>query len=462
MTVSRVLVANRGEIAVRIIRACRALDIDTVLAVSEADRESLPARLAGRTVCIGPASAAGSYLNFRAIVAAAEGTGCDAVHPGYGFLAESPELAEACAEQGITFVGPKPDQIRRMGNKLQARALARQFGVPTLPGSEKVHSAVEAAEAAKRIGYPVLLKAAAGGGGRGMKIVAHPRDMGEMFASASAEARVAFKDDTLYLERFIANARHVEVQVLGDRFGNVIHLGERDCSLQRRHQKLIEEAPAPAITEQLRQQIRQAGVEVARDIGYENAGTVEFILDQDAGAFFFLEMNTRIQVEHPVTETITGIDLVQEQFRVARGESLRFAQHDVSFRGHAIECRINAELPREGFRPDPGTITEWCPPEGPNIRLDTHCHAGYTVPIFYDSMIAKLIVYGFDRAEAIDRMRRALEQFTIAGIGTTLPFLHFVMRDPEFAAGKVNTALVEELIARMPGVAAAGVRLAEA
>jgi acetyl-CoA carboxylase biotin carboxylase subunit len=286
--------------------------------------------------------------------------------------------------------------------------------------------------------------------------------MGQMFASASAESRAAFKDDTLYLERFIANARHVEVQVLGDRFGHVIHLGERDCSLQRRHQKLIEEAPAPAITEQLRKRIREAGVTVARNIGYENAGTVEFILDQDAGAFYFLEMNTRIQVEHPVTETITGVDLVQEQFRVARGESLRFAQSDVSFRGHAIECRINAELPHDGFRPDPGRITEWSPPEGPNIRLDTHCHAGYTVPLFYDSMIAKLIVYGLDRAEAVDRMRRALEQFTIGGIGTTLPFLHFVMRDPDFAAGKVNTRLVEELIARMPRAAEANAHVAEA
>jgi acetyl-CoA carboxylase biotin carboxylase subunit len=449
LTVSRVLIANRGEIAVRIIRACQGLGIETVLAVSEADRDSLPARIAGRTVCIGAASATDSYLNIKAIVAAALGTGSDAVHPGYGFLAESSELAEACAAQGITFVGPRPEQIREMGNKLQARALARQYGLPILPGSEKVHSYEEAAKVAQRIGLPVMMKAAAGGGGRGMKIVTDYKDMQQMFGSASAEARAAFGDDTLYLERYIPNARHIEVQVLGDRFGNVIHLGERDCSLQRRHQKLVEESPAPAITDTLREEIRQAGVTLARDIRYENAGTVEFIVDQDTETFYFLEMNTRIQVEHPVSEMITGIDLVQEQFRVARGESLRFSQSDVTFRGHAIECRINAELPAEGFRPSPGRLVEWRPPEGPNIRLDTHCYAGYTVPLYYDSMLAKLIVYGCDRTEALERMRRALEQFSVSGIGTTLTFLHFVMGHPDFAAGKVNTTLVERLIEQM-------------
>ena len=449
MTVSRVLIANRGEIAVRIIRACQGLGIETVLAVSEADRDSLPARIAGRTVCIGAASTTDSYLNIKAIVAAALGTGSDAVHPGYGFLAESPELAEACAAQGVTFVGPRPEQIREMGNKLQARALARQYGLPILPGSEKVHSYEEAAKVAQRIGLPVMMKAAAGGGGRGMKIVTDYKDMQQMFGSASAEARAAFGDDTLYLERYIPNARHIEVQVLGDRFGNVIHLGERDCSLQRRHQKLVEESPAPAITEALREEIRQAGVTLARNIRYENAGTVEFIVDQDTETFYFLEMNTRIQVEHPVSEMITGIDLVQEQFRVARGESLRFSQSDVTFRGHAIECRINAELPAEGFRPSPGRLVEWRPPEGPNIRLDTHCYAGYTVPLYYDSMLAKLIVYGSDRTEALERMRRALEQFSVSGIGTTLTFLHFVMGHPDFVAGKVNTNLVEQLIEQM-------------
>ena len=449
MTLSRVLIANRGEIAVRIIRACQGLGIETVLAVSEADRDSLPARIAGRTVCIGAASTTDSYLNIKAIVAAALGTGSDAVHPGYGFLAESSELAQACADQGITFVGPRPEQIREMGNKLQARALARQYGLPILPGSEKVHSYEEAAKVAQRIGLPVMMKAAAGGGGRGMKIVTDYKDMQQMFGSASAEARAAFGDDTLYLERYIPNARHIEVQVLGDRFGNVIHLGERDCSLQRRHQKLVEESPAPAVTEALREAIRHAGVTLARNIRYENAGTVEFIVDQDTETFYFLEMNTRIQVEHPVSEMITGIDLVQEQFRVARGESLRFSQSDVTFRGHAIECRINAELPAEGFRPSPGRLVEWRPPEGPNIRLDTHCYAGYTVPLYYDSMLAKLIVYGCDRTEALERMRRALEQFSVTGIGTTLTFLHFVMGHPDFAAGKVNTNLVERLIEQM-------------
>ncbi len=450
MALSRVLVANRGEIAVRVIRACRSLGIETVLAASEADRESLAARLAGRTECIGPPPAAQSYLNINALVAAAQGTGCDALHPGYGFLAESPALAEACAEHGMAFIGPRAEQIRQMGNKLEARALALRNGIPTLPGSLKVASAEEAAAAARQIGFPVMLKAAAGGGGRGMKIVREPGELGPLFASASAEARAAFKDDTLYLERFIPNARHIEVQVLGDRFGHVVHLGERDCSLQRRHQKLIEESPAPAISEVLREEIRRAGVALASKISYENAGTVEFIVDQDAGSFFFLEMNTRIQVEHPVSEFVSGIDLVQEQLRVARGDALRFSQSDVLLRGHAIECRINAELPHEGFRPDPGPIAEWTPPEGPNIRVDSHCYPGYRVPIFYDSLLAKLIVYGFDRAEAIARMRHALEQFSIVGVGTTIEFLRFVLGHPGFAEGKVNTHLVEDLIAQMP------------
>ena len=443
------LIANRGEIAVRIIRACQALGIETVLAVSEADRDSLPARMADRSICIGPASAKDSYLNFRLIVAAALGTGCDAVHPGYGFLAESAELAQACAASGIVFVGPRPGQILQMGNKLQARELARRCGVPTLPGSEKVRSHAEAASIAMRIGLPVMLKAAAGGGGRGMKVVADVALMPQMYASASAEARAAFGDDTLYLERFISNARHIEVQLLGDGRGNVIHLGERDCSLQRRHQKLIEEAPAPGIGDALRAELRQAAVTLAKNVGYENAGTVEFIVDQDAGTFYFLEMNTRIQVEHPVTESITGIDIVQQQFHIASGASLRYAQPEVVFRGHSIECRVTAELPDEEFRPNAGRIVEWTPPEGANIRLDTHCHAGYDVPIHYDSLLAKLIVNGPDRARALERMRQALSQFRITGIGTILPFLQFVMDHPDFAAGRVNTRLVEKLIGQM-------------
>ena len=446
MTISRVLVANRGEIALRVIRACQQMGIETVLAASVADRDSLPARSADRTVCIGPALSAKSYLNVGAIITAAKGCGADAVHPGYGFLSESPELAQACADEGLTFIGPRPEHIRDMGNKIEARKRAKAFGLPLLPGSEKVYSYQEAAEVAQRVGFPVILKAAAGGGGRGMKIVTQSDQLQRMFESASAEAKAAFGDDSLYLERYIANARHVEVQVLGDRFGNVIHLGERDCSLQRRHQKLVEESPAPAIAGPLREAIRQAGVTLVRSIGYENAGTVEFIYDEDEKKFYFLEMNTRIQVEHPVSEMVTGIDLVQEQIRVARGEALRWSQQDIVFRGHAVECRINAEVPNEGFRPSPGRIDVWSPPEGPNIRVDSHCHAGYAVPPYYDSMIGKLIVYGSDRAEALARMGQALARFQVTGIGTTIEFLRHVMVHPDFVAGRVSTGLVGQML----------------
>ncbi|TAK85387.1 MAG: acetyl-CoA carboxylase biotin carboxylase subunit [Betaproteobacteria bacterium] len=450
MSISRVLVANRGEIAVRIITACQALGIDTVLAISEADRDSLPSRMAGRTVCIGPARAADSYLNIKAIVASALGTGSDAIHPGYGFLAESAELAQACRSAGITFIGPTPEQIRVMGNKVLARTLADRYGLPVLPGSEKFFSYKHALTIAEKVGLPVMIKAAAGGGGRGMKVVTNAADLQRAFESAAAEARAAFGDDSLYVERFIPNARHIEVQVFGDRYSNVIHLGERDCSLQRRHQKLIEETPAPGIDERLRERIHEAGVTLAREMQYENAGTVEFVLDQDAKTFHFLEMNTRIQVEHPVTEMITGIDLVQEQIRVAGGDALRFKQSDVRFSGHAIECRINAEIPKENFRPCPGRIGTWVPPEGAHVRLDTHCYAGYTVPPHYDSLLAKLIVHGADRGEALQRMRWALDHFVVAGVGTTLEFLRFVVGHPEFESGRVSTRLVEALMPEMP------------
>jgi acetyl-CoA carboxylase biotin carboxylase subunit len=449
VAIRRVLIANRGEIALRIIHAAQALGIETVLATSQADRDSLPARVADRALCIGPAQSSDSYLKIDALLTAALESGCDALHPGYGFLAESEQLAEACAKEGIIFVGPTPDQILRMGNKLEARALARQAGVPMLPGSEKVNDFEQAMTIADGIGYPVMLKAAAGGGGRGMKIVPRREDMQRLFAAASGESRAAFGDDTLYLERYISNARHVEVQILGDSHGHVIHLGERDCSLQRRHQKVVEESPAPQLSEALRQSIRDAALKLGRGIAYQNAGTVEFIVDGDIGEFYFLEMNTRIQVEHPVSEMVSGIDLVQEQFRVAAGEVLRFAQEDVVLRGHAIECRINAEVPSEGFRPSPGLITVWQPPQGPNIRLDSHCHAGYRVPIYYDSMLAKLIVYGSDRNEAIQRMRSALARFQVDGIGTTLPFLRYAMAHEDFVAGRVNTALVEKMINEM-------------
>ena len=446
MELKRVLVANRGEIALRVIRACQQLGIETVLAASVADRDSLPARSADHAVTIGPAPAAQSYLDLRTIITAAKGTGANAVHPGYGFLSESPELAEACAAEGLVFIGPRPEHIRDMENKLKARETAQAFGLPVLPGSEKVHSHQEAEVLAQQIGFPVMLKAAAGGGGRGMKIVMQPEQLPRLFESASAEARAAFGDNTLYLERYIANARHVEVQVLGDAHGNVIHLGERDCSLQRRHQKLVEESPVPAIAASLRAEICNAGQKLAHSIGYENAGTVEFIFDEDAKKFYFLEMNTRIQVEHPVSEMVSGIDLVQEQLRVARGEALRFRQQDVVLRGHALECRINAEVPAEGFRPSPGTIVEWSPPQGPNIRRDSHCHEGYAVPPYYDSMVGKLIVYGCDRAEAIARMSQALARFKLSGIATTLEFLRYVMAHPDFVHGRVSTKLIDQIV----------------
>lgn len=446
MTISRVLIANRGEIAVRVIRACQELGIETVLATSEADRDSLPAQLADRAICIGPARSTDSYLNYRTIVAAALGAGADAIHPGYGFLAESPDLADACAAERLIFVGPTADHMRKMGNKIQARLLAAQAGVPTLAGSEKIGSADEAVAVAQRVGFPVILKAAAGGGGRGMKVVTDASDLKQTFISASAEAGAAFGDPTLYIERFIANARHIEVQLLGDRFGSVVHIGERDCSLQRRHQKVVEEAPAPNIADALREEIRSAAVKLARNIGYENAGTVEFIYDEDEKRFYFLEMNTRIQVEHPVSETITGIDLVQEQFRIADGQPLRIAQPDVIFRGHSIECRINAEIAEDGFRPNAGVIERWEPPVGPNIRIDTHCYAGYRVPIYYDSMLAKLIVYGSTRAEAVERMQRSLERFMVTGVGTTIPFLRFMLARQEFAAGAVTTHLIADVM----------------
>jgi acetyl-CoA carboxylase biotin carboxylase subunit len=372
MKISRIFIINRGEIAVRIIRTCKVLGIETVLAVSEADQQSLPARLADKTVCIGPANAAQSYLNIPIIITAALSVGADAVHPGYGFLAEVPELAQACKENGLIYVGPQADHIAKMGNKLVARAIAEECGVPVLPGSEKVSSVEEVIQTIEKIGLPIMLKAAAGGGGRGMKIVTSKDQVKTVFESASAEAKAAFGDGTMYVEKYIANARHIEVQILGDKFGNVVHLGERDCSTQRRHQKLIEEAMAPLISEELRQEIRNAAVTLAKNIAYENAGTVEFIVDQDEATFYFLEMNTRIQVEHPVTEAVTGIDLIQEQIQVEEGETLRFVQSAIAFSGHSIECRINAEAPEEGFRPTPGMITRWEMPQGPGVRVDTH------------------------------------------------------------------------------------------
>jgi acetyl-CoA carboxylase, biotin carboxylase subunit len=444
MSVTRVLVANRGEIAVRIIRACQSLGIETVAAVSEADRESLAAKMANRVVCIGPPRSSDSYLKTAALLAAAQGTGCDALHPGYGFLSERAELAQACADNKITFVGPTADNISKMGDKLEARKIAAASGVATVPGSDHAKNPREAIGQAERIGYPVLLKASAGGGGRGIKLVSNAQEMQTTFSTAAAEARAAFGNDTLYMERYVGNARHVEVQVLGDRFGNVIHLGERDCSLQRRHQKIVEEAPAYAVSQEVRAEICNAAAILARSIGYQNAGTVEFIFDNDTNEFFFLEMNTRIQVEHPVTEMITGVDLVAQQLRVARGEPLAFKQSDIGFSGHAIECRINAESPQHGFRPCPGRITHWEAPSGPGVRLDTHCYPGYFVPPFYDSLLAKLIVHGAGRSEAIARTKQALATFQVQGIDTGIPFLQTVVDDADYLAGNVNTRWLEK------------------
>jgi acetyl-CoA carboxylase biotin carboxylase subunit len=446
-----VFIANRGEIALRIIRACKELGISSVLAVSEADESSLPARVADRTVRIGPPQPIQSYLRVETIVMAALGTNSDAIHPGYGFLAEQPELSELCSKHDLIFIGPKPDDIKKMGDKLFARNMAKDIGIPIIPGSELIHDSHEARHVAEQVGFPVLLKAAAGGGGKGMKTVNGPEDLETTFQEAAAEARSAFGDDRLYLEHFIPNARHIEVQILADRFGDAIHLFERDCSLQRRYQKMIEEAPSPAINNRIREQIYDAALSIVRHIGYLNAGTVEFILDQDQDKFYFLEMNTRIQVEHPITEMITGLDIVKEQITIGAGQPLSVTQKEVSRNGHAIECRINAELPEADFRPCPGQIAHWSPPNMKDVRVDSHCYTGYFVPPYYDSLLAKLCTKGDDRPKAIALMEAALANFTVSGIDTTIPLYESIMKNPEYRDGKINTRWVEDYLERKLG-----------
>ena len=421
--ISRVLVANRGEIAVRIIRACKDLGIFSVLAASEADKDSLPAKLADRVVCIGPPLAKDSYLRPEYLVAAACGTSCDALHPGYGFLSERAELAEYCEKSGVVFIGPSSRNIRDMGDKLAARKAAVKSGVPTIPGSKKVEDAKTAVKISEQLGFPLILKAAAGGGGRGMSIVETASQLEQVFDSLSLEVHSAFGDASLYLERYFPHARHVEVQILCDHFGDGIHLFERDCSIQRRHQKVIEEAPCPVLTDQTRESMCKAALDLAIGIGYVSCGTVEFLVDRDTQGFYFLEMNTRIQVEHPITEEITGIDLVAQQIKIASGEPLRLSQAGIKRKGHAIECRINAESSYDNFAPCPGTVQTWAPPQGNGIRLETHCYPGYAIPPFYDSLIAKLVVKEADRGKAILRMQSALEEFRVGGVQTTIPFL---------------------------------------
>ena len=439
----RVLIANRGEIALRVIRACRELDIETVGVYSTADESALHAQIATRSLCVGPARAADSYLNQDAILSAALATGCDAIHPGYGFLSENPDFADRCVEAGLKYIGPSGDVIRKMGSKAAARTLAQQAGVPVVPGSDgPLRDVEQAKKLAAQVGYPVLLKASAGGGGRGMRQVDGPEGLESAFHAAQAEAIACFGDGEMYLEKLVLSPRHIEFQIMADSQGHVVHLGERDCSIQRRRQKLIEESPSRALTPQLREEMGRAAVAAAKAAGYVGAGTVEFVLSPQ-GQFYFIEMNTRIQVEHPVTELVTGLDLVREQIRVSAGLPLSVTQEEVLFRGHAIECRINAEDPAKGFQPCPGRIDFLHLPGGYGVRVDTGLYTGYELPPYYDSLMAKLIVYAPTRLEAIRRMRRALEELVIEGPATNTDLLHQILHHPDFVRGNYSTGFLE-------------------
>ncbi|MCX6997589.1 MAG: acetyl-CoA carboxylase biotin carboxylase subunit [Kiritimatiellaeota bacterium] len=442
----RILIANRGEIAVRIIRTCREMGLHTVAVYSTADEQSLHVQLADEAICIGPPPARDSYLKIANIISAAEIADVDAIHPGYGFLAENAHFAEICKNCNIVFIGPTAENIRLMGDKIQARQTMRKAGVPITPGSDAVQSKEEALKVAERLGYPVLIKAAAGGGGKGMRVARNDVSLVHGFMTASSEAERAFSNPTMYIEKYVEQARHIEVQIIADHHRNVLHLGERDCSLQRRHQKLVEESPSPGLTHDQRKKILRAAVRAAEAVNYQNAGTIEFLFDQKSGQFYFMEMNTRIQVEHPVTEEITGVDLVREQIRVAAGGKLSFSERDLKFQGHAIEFRINAEDPAKNFTPSPGLVRAVHFPGGPGVRVDSHVYCGYEIPPYYDSMIGKLIVHAHTRAEAIARMARALAEFSIDGVATTVSFGQALLGDARFTRGEYNTAFLENFM----------------
>jgi acetyl-CoA carboxylase biotin carboxylase subunit len=444
MSISRIFVANRGEIALRILRTAADMGLETVIGVSEADRDGLPAQMADRAVVLGPAQATRSYLNVDLVLHAAKATGCDALHPGYGFLSEKPELARRCAEEGITFIGPRPETIEAMGDKLSAIAVARAANVSTVPGTDMIDSADKALQAAEDLGYPVVMKASAGGGGKGMFLARSADGLASAFARAAREAEAAFGDGRLYMERFVERARHVEVQVIGDGEGNVIHFGDRDCSVQRRYQKLIEEAAVTAMPAALQDKLRESAVRLCAHARYRGAGTVEFLYDVAREDFYFIEVNSRIQVEHPVTEEITGQDLIRHQILAASGQGLQIAQDAISLEGHALEARINAEDPDRDFAPAPGRLTAWEPPQRPEIRLDSHMRAGDLVPPYYDSMVGKLITRGKTRDDAIEAMLRAIRDFRIEGITTTLPFAARIIDHPDFRENRITTRWLED------------------
>jgi len=442
MVFNKVLIANRGEIAVRIIRACKEMGIATVAVYSEADKDALHTHMADEAICIGPATAKDSYLNIQNILSATVLTGAEAIHPGFGFLSENSKFAKMCKECNIVFIGPEPECIDKMGNKSNARDIMINAGVPVVPGSEgAIITEAQLIKTAEEIGYPVMIKASAGGGGRGIRVVYEKERLIKDYESAKSEAKAAFGDDTIYMEKFIEKPRHVEIQILGDKHGNVIYLGERDCSIQRRNQKVLEEAPCPIMTEKLRKIMGETAVRAAKAVSYDNAGTIEFLLDKD-GKFYFMEMNTRIQVEHPITEMITGIDLVKEQIRIAAGEEIQITQSDVKLSGHAIECRINAENPEKGFMPSPGKVETLIVPGGFKVRIDSAVYPGYVIPPNYDSMIAKLIVHGKDRNDAISIMRRALSEFVIEGVYTNIEFQYKILMDEDFVEGNYDTGFI--------------------